>query len=181
MKPMKHSFLLGLLAPIVAAGSLHAATDFLLKIEGVDGEASPGHHQKSIEIHSWSWSASNPTSSSGSGGGAGKAVFSDMTFTASMSKASPQLLLAVTRTNRIPQATLFMRKSGTTNEYHEIKLENVLVTSFGQRGEASPTSDSVPTDRFALNFEKVTFKHVGVDGTNTTGTATSALVAIPPQ
>jgi hypothetical protein len=43
-------------AAISIAAPAFAASDYLLIIEGVDGEAS-----QAIEINSWSWGASNPT------------------------------------------------------------------------------------------------------------------------
>ncbi len=47
---MKRSFLLTLLAPVVAAGSLHAASDMFLKLDGIKGESSDPQHAEFIEI-----------------------------------------------------------------------------------------------------------------------------------
>ena len=172
---MKRSFLLILLAPLVVAGSLHAAAvDYLLEIDGIKGESSDDRHAQSVEIGSFSWSSTN-SASSGGGGGAGKVSFSDMHFTTKLSKASPQLLLACASTNRIPRATLFVRRAGTQEEYYKIELQDCLVTSYQTSGHASAAV--VPTDQFSLNFTKVTFVHTGLDGAVTTAT----VVRTPPQ
>lgn len=49
-------------AAMSIAAPVFAASDYLLVIDGVDGEASVA-----IEVHSWSWGASNPGAVSSSG------------------------------------------------------------------------------------------------------------------
>src|SRR5438045_2935909 len=66
---MKRSLLLTLLAPVVAASSLHAASDMFLKIDGVKGESSDERHKDQIEILSFSWGSTNSAIGSGSSGG----------------------------------------------------------------------------------------------------------------
>lgn len=169
---MKRSFFLTLLAPVVLAGSLNAATDYLLEIDGIKGESSDTARPGTIEIESFSWGASN--SGATSGGGAGKVSFSDIHFTTKVSKATPQLLVACAGGTHIPTAKLFVRKSGgDRQEYIVITLENILVSSLNQTGTSpsSTSGDSKPTETMSLNFEKVTFAHTADDGTVTTGTA----------
>src|SRR5205809_6536305 len=114
---MKRSLLLTLLAPVVAASSLHAASDMFLKIDGVKGESSDERHKDQIEILSFSWGSTNSAIGSGSsGGGEGKASFSELHFTTSMSMASPQLLMASAGTNHFKNVILTMRKSGSSRE-----------------------------------------------------------------
>jgi hypothetical protein len=67
MKHLVYSFVA--LFPLIAAQPAHAASDYLLEIEGVAGEA-PG----TIEVNSWSWGASNPTSVGSGGMSAGRVV-----------------------------------------------------------------------------------------------------------
>jgi hypothetical protein len=55
--------------PLIAAQPAHAASDYLLEIEGVAGEAAGA-----IEVNSWSWGASNPTSVGSGGMSAGRVV-----------------------------------------------------------------------------------------------------------
>ena len=183
---MKRSFLLTLLAAVLAAGSLHgAALDYLLEIDGIEGESSADHHSQAIEIQSFSWGTTNTTASSGGGGGAGKVIFQDMHFTAKVSKAGPQLLLGSASAGHIRRATLFVRKAGAAGgeyqEYYHIELEDVLITSYSLGAGPSAAGDIVPTDQFALNFAKVTISYTGLDGTVTTGSAVRTPTTISPQ
>ena len=172
---MKRTFLLALLAPIALAGSVQAAADYLLEIDGIKGESADPQRPETIEIQSFSWGMSNSASTSGGGGGAGKVSFSDMHFTTKISKATPQLLIACATTNPIPRAILFVRKAGTTpQEYYTVTMQNVLVSSTQHSGASSTSStggDPVPTEQLSLNFERITITHIADDGTVTTGSA----------
>jgi len=172
---MKPSSLWTLLAPIVVAGSLNAATDVFLKLDGIKGESTDAQHLDTIEIESFSWGLSNTGAhASGGGGGAGKVSMRDFTFTTRLSKATPQLLMACAGTNTIKQAVLFVRKSGSDrSDYYTITLEDVLVSSLSQTGQGSSSTagDSMPMEQVALNFATVTISHTAADGTVTTGRA----------
>ena len=169
---MKRSFFLALLAPVALAGSLQAAV--FLEIDGIKGESRDSQHPGTIEIESFSWGATH-TPASGAGGGAGKVSFSDIHFTSSLTKATPQLLIASASGAPIPTAKLHVRKAGEgQTAYYVITLENILISSLQQSGRnqsSTSTNDPPPTDSFSLNFEKVTLRHTAEDGTVTTGTA----------
>src|SRR5215510_5448176 len=111
---MKRSLLLAFLAPILTVTPCKAP--IFMKYDGVDGESSSTNHPNAIEIESFSWGATNTAAGAhgaGGGGGAGKVQFHDLHFTAKISKATPQLLLACISTNPVPSATLFVSKSET--------------------------------------------------------------------
>jgi type VI protein secretion system component Hcp len=55
-----------------------AASDYLLQLDGVQGDAATKGHPAPIEISSWSWGASNPTSVGSTGMSAGKVNVRDM-------------------------------------------------------------------------------------------------------
>lgn len=172
---MKRSLLISLLAPVVLAGSLHAASDYLLEIDGIKGESVDSQRPGTIEIESFSWGA---TSTAGSGGGGtGKVSFSDIHFTAKLSKATPQLLLACASTNPIPNVKLYVRRSDAVPaEYYTIALGGVLVSSLKQAGTSTSSTGSSPNpppprDDFSLNFDRITVAYTGTDGRVTTGTA----------
>lgn len=56
-----------------------AATDYLLELDGVDGEAAaPKDHKEWIEVSSFSWGVSNPTHVGSSGMSAGKVAVQDL-------------------------------------------------------------------------------------------------------
>jgi type VI secretion system secreted protein Hcp len=183
---MKRSFLLTLLAPVLAAGSLHAAAaDYLLEIDGIKGESGDDRHVQAIAIDSFSWGTTNNAASAGGGGGAGKVVFQDMHFTAKVSKAGPQLLLASATGSHYSRVTLTMRKAGGVvgeyQEYYHIQLEDVLISSYSISASGSEAGDIVPTDQFSLNFNKVTISYTGLDGTVTTGAAVRTPTTTIPQ
>jgi type VI protein secretion system component Hcp len=60
-----------------------AASDYLLQLDGVQGDASTKGHPATIEVASWSLGASNPTSVGSSGMSAGKVNVHDMSVMAS--------------------------------------------------------------------------------------------------
>ena len=172
--PMKPSLFLSLLAPLLLAGSLHAAADYLLEIDGIKGESSDAMHPGTIEIESFSWGATNSGDSS-----AGSLGFTDLHITTKASKASPQLLLACATRNRISKATLYIRRPGEAKEeYYKIELSDVLISSYQSSGSSLPTSsesDSRPTEAVAFYYNKVSVVFTDPDGSLTTGQATRTL------
>lgn len=171
---MKRSIIPALLATIVAASCAHAASDYLLEIDGIKGESSDSRHPGTIEIESFSWGANTASDSGGGGGGAGKVSLQDIHFTARLTKAGPQLFLATTGTNFISYATLFLRRTGGVNgeeeEYYQIKMQDVLVSSYSQSANSSASGGPIPTDQFTLNFEKISTTYIGPDGATSSGT-----------
>jgi len=167
---MKYPVLLRAVGALALATTLscHAASDFFLKIEGIDGESTDDRHKGEIEIQSFSWGVSNAGSmSSGSGGGAGKASFQDMHFTRRLDKASPKLALACATGQHIPSAVLVCRKSGSDGkpvEYYTITLTDLLISSVATGGSSGGTD--LPTESFSLNFAKIEWAYlpVGPDG-----------------
>lgn len=168
---MKRSLLLALLVPVVLAGPVHAASDMFLKLDGIKGESKDKDHRDWIEIASFSWGMTNTPVMGG--GGAGKISVHDISIVTRLSAASPQLLAACAGGTNILSATLSVRDSATsTNDYYQIKLENMQLSSLKQAGEiASGTnSNSRPMEQLSLNFTKITAAYTEEDGTVTTGT-----------
>ena len=174
---MKRKLLVAIVSALAFAGSLQAASDYLLEIDGIKGESKDEVHKDSIEIMSWSWGASNPISMSGGGAGTGKVSFQDFHFTAKGGKASPQLMLACATGKHIAKATLHVRKSGGDRpvEYYKITLSDVFVSSFQQAGSSGGTS-SEPNDAVQLFFNTIAVEHTDEAGAVTTGEATRATV-----
>jgi type VI secretion system secreted protein Hcp len=178
---MKRSLLLSLLAPVVAAGSLHAASDYLLEIDGIKGESSDDRHAQAMEIESFSWGTTNGTN--GATSGVDHTIDVPIYVIRRMSIATPPLLLACATGQHYPKATLFVRKAGAAGapleDYYKIELEDVLVTSFSQSAptRTSSSGDVVPTDRISLTYGKITLSYTGPDGTVTTAT----VVRTPPR
>lgn len=170
---MKRKLLVTLLSALAFAGSLQAASDYLLELDGVKGESKDEVHKGSIEIMSWSWGVSNSSSTSGGGGGVGKVSLQDFHFVAKGGKASPQLMLACATGKHIPKAVLYGRKAGDDRrqDYYKITLEDVMISSFQQSGNAAGT-DTAPDDSVKLFFSTIKVEHTDDAGEVTEGTAT---------
>jgi type VI secretion system secreted protein Hcp len=152
--------------------SAFAASDYFLKIEGVEGESTDDKHKGTIEIDSFSWGVSNAGSmASGGGGGAGKASFQDIHFTMKVSKASPKLMMAVATGEHMKSVELTLRKAGSTQtDYYTITLSDVLVSSYSTSGE----SGSVPTEQVSLNYAKIEFQYIPTNPDGRAGEAVKA-------
>jgi type VI secretion system secreted protein Hcp len=131
--------------------------DYYLQIDGVKGESTDKAHPDTIEIESFSWGASNPGShGTGGGGGAGKVTMQDMNFTAIVSRARPELMLACATGSHYKKATLYVRKQGDgQKDYYTVTLEDLLVSSFSDQGSNGP----LPVSNFSLNFAKIKFEY----------------------
>lgn len=66
---------------VLGATPALAASDYLLQLDGVKGEAATQGQPTTIEISSWSWGASNPSSVGGAGSGTGKVSMQDLSVT----------------------------------------------------------------------------------------------------
>lgn len=135
-------------------------SDYLLEIDGIEGEAQDADYPKSIEVSSFSWGVTNPGSYTNTGGpGTGRSTFQDLHFTASVNKASASLAKAVATGQYCATAKLHVSKAGAgeQQEYYTIILNDVLVSSYQSGGTEG--SNAVPTDQFSLNFAKIEFDY----------------------
>jgi type VI secretion system secreted protein Hcp len=150
------SFIFLFAAILISTLPVKAASDFLLVLDGIPGESVDAKYPGSIEVQSFGFGVSNVGTISGGGGGAGKATFSDISFTKSLDKASPQLYLHCASGKHIRSATLYVRKAGGDKplEYYVVKLTDLLVTSVQTSGS---TGSGVPMESFSLNYAKIEF------------------------
>jgi type VI secretion system secreted protein Hcp len=159
------------------------ATDYLLVIEGIQGESLDSKFKESIEIDSFGWGASHPGSFAfGTGGATGKVNFQDMQFSIRANKASPNLMLAVATGKHIGKATLRVRKAtgdSGQQEYYTVEMTDVLVSSYQSSGHAG--DHSIPTEQFSLNFAKIEFQYKPQDAKGTLGAAITAKYDIGAQ
>ncbi len=152
-----------------ATAPAQGASDYFLELDGIKGESADQDHKETIEVLSYSWGASNATAS---GGSAGKVSFSDISFTAAISKACPQLLAACATGRHFPKAKLVCRKQGGENMI--IELEDLVISSHSVGSgtpRPDPAAESAPTETFSLNFTKIKVTYREADGTTTTGSA----------
>ena len=140
----------------------HAASDFLLELDGIKGESSDSRHPQTIEVVSFSWGVSNAAAVAGGGTTAGKASFSDLSVTIALEKASVELLRACATGTHIKKGTLYIRKPGADQQdYYVVTLTDVLVSSIRQQGGGSGTDK--PMESLSLNFTKIEWTFIAAD------------------
>ena len=127
------------------------AADYFLEIEGIKGESRDEKHKDMIDVESFSWGASQ-LSVVGQTGIKGE----DMRIHHHIDKSSPVLMLSCATGKHIPKAVLFVRKASTDQgDYYQIKMTDVLVSSFSHGGEGG----SVPLEEVAFNYAKIEFSY----------------------
>jgi type VI secretion system secreted protein Hcp len=145
-----------------------ASADFLLKIDGVDGESAQKGHEKAIDCLSWSWGESNAGSHSfGTGGGTGKVSMQDFHFVMSFNNASPVLMQACATGKHIGKAQLFVRKAGDDpQEYMTWTFHDLLISSYQTGGHGG---GDLPTDQVSFNYTKVELEYKPQDAKGKVG------------
>jgi type VI secretion system secreted protein Hcp len=129
--------------------------DIFLKIEGIDGESKDDKHKDEIQLLSWSWGMTQTGyHHMGGGGGAGKVNVQDMNFNKYIDKSTAALMMHCCNGKHIPWALLTVRKAGGDQpvEYLKIKMEDIIVTSYGNSGSMS--QDDLVVESFSFNFGK---------------------------
>ena len=136
-----------------------STADYILKIEGIQGESTDDKHKGAIDLLSWSWGETNPGSSGvGGGQGTGKVSMQDFHFVMRVNKASPKLLENCAKGEHMKEAVLICRKSGSQQqEYLTITLSNVVVSKYQSGGSSG--DNVMPTDQVSLNFEVIKFDY----------------------
>jgi type VI secretion system secreted protein Hcp len=135
------------------------ALDYFLKIDGIPGESTDSKHKDEIDVEAWSWGEVNPPPPGvGGGAGAGKVQMQDLNFTARMSKASPNLMLACASGKHLKSAVLTARREAgkAQAEFLTFSLSDVLVSSYQTGGSAADVS---PVDSVSLNFAKIQIEY----------------------
>ena len=138
-----------------------ARPDFYLKIDTIDGESTKTGVEGQIELLSWSWGETNSGSMAhGTGGGSGRVSMQDFTFTMTVNKATPKLMLACANGQHIKLATLTCREAGTDQQpYLTIKFSDLLISSYQIGGSAG--DDHKPVDHCSFNYSKVEWEYKG--------------------
>ena len=135
------------------------ATDFFLKIDGIDGEATAEHAKGQIDVHSMSFGVTQPHAVGRTGGGlsTGKASFGEIHFTKYTDKSSPKLFQASGASTHIKSA-IFTGWKGSDKPimYFKVTLSDVMITSFQNAGAGG----SEMTEQVSFGYSKVEFEYV---------------------
>ena len=146
------------------------AGDMFFKVKGakhgdINGEALDQKHKNEIEVLSWSWGMQGKASLGG-GSASGKATMRELRIVKKIDKASTALMSALRTNEVIKEATLTLRKIGTSKlEYFKIKIEDGRVMSLDvEAGD----KDGRPAlyERVSFSFNKISVEYTpqGGDG-----------------
>lgn len=153
---MKRFFPLLLLAGLALA-RLAASPTFLM-LDGIPGESSDARHRGWIGVTSFSEAVSKAAPDAASQW----PVFAPLSFTKSLDKSSPPLMLACANGRKIKNGVLEVVRPGPTGlRFLQVKLTNVTVGSFSQNG--SSASGAVPAESISLGFETVEWIYTEID------------------
>ena len=139
------------IASCALASASFAASDYFLKIDGVEGESksSDKEHKKGIEIQSFSFGreVAAPREAS-SGMATGKRMHKPIMVTKTVDKASPVLAKAMADGRVFPKVVIGSPEGSYT-------LENVTIASI------TPTSGGDrPMESISFNYERIEMKAV---------------------
>lgn len=140
------------------------ASDYLLKIDGIDGESKdkdfPGH----IEVLGWSFNVQAPMDAI-SKQRTGKTQVSDLTIVKAIDKASVVLIdRCVLNNNQAKdKAVLICRKAGgqAQSGYFEIELKKVRVRSVSVK--APEVDGQVPVEVVVLTYQEIQWTYRAQD------------------
>ena len=139
------------------------ATDYFLKISGIEGESPDEKHTNEIELLSWDWGAEQHGSfEKGTlGPSGGRVDMRDFRFSMRTSKASPKLMEYCAKGEAIDEALLTCRKAGgDQQEYMKIKFKNLIISSFETGGAQG---DELPTDQISFNYATINIEYQAQD------------------
>jgi len=112
------------------------SSDFHIKFDGVEGEATHKDHKGEIELLSWSWSVIQTSgAAAGGGSGRGKATPGEFHLTHLYDKASPVLAKHCASGKHFKDAKLTARKAGEGQKaFLVITMKEVFISSVAPSG-----------------------------------------------
>lgn len=137
------------------------ATNFFIKIDGIDGESKVSGHEKDIQVLSWSHSFNQPTSATRSSAGGGtveQANHADFSITKYVDMSSVPLMKSCWNGKTIKNAifTAYRSDGDALVEYLKIEMDNVIISNLSIGGG---TGD-LATETVTLSYSKVKYTYV---------------------
>jgi type VI secretion system secreted protein Hcp len=165
--------LASVLGLVFAIGTIqHSSAQFVdpiyMKIEGIDGDVTVQGHEKEIELHSFQFGVSRSLTAPTGGQDRESSApsISEITVTKTMDKASPKLFgEALVGTGKNVEIFFVLTGQDKVLTYAKYTLENCMISSYS----VSSGGDR-PMESLSLNFEKITFEHIPIDGQGKPGT-----------
>jgi type VI secretion system secreted protein Hcp len=130
------------------------ATNFHLKIDGINGDSTDANHKNEIDITSWGWGLSQSggfqSSTGGSGAGIAKVNAQDISIVKNIDSATTALQHACCAGVHIDSAVVTLTKAAGSSplDYYVLTLTNVMVSSHS----LSSGGDESVTEHVTLNF-----------------------------
>jgi len=119
-------------------------------------------------VLSFTQGVSTPTATTGGGGAGGRAIFSGLTVSKPLDKATPLLYQNCAAATPIASAVLTLcQAGGDQNEIYRITLRDLVITSV-QTGGASGAD--LATESVTLSFSRIEWRYVPYDATGKPGT-----------
>ncbi len=139
---------------IVALSFETARADLYLLVDGIPGESTQVDHKDWIDVENYKI---NFTATSGPGGG--RARLTQFDVSAFVSKASPELLLALLSGQFIRDMELDVTRNtaGMQQSYANWLFQDVTVTNFNQSNNGAPNERSL--DIYSFNFRELEYKY----------------------
>ncbi len=140
--------------------------NLFLKVDGLKGESQDAAHKDEIEIFSFSWgeSQSGSTQLQGQGKSSGVVSMDSVSLTTSLSKASPDLMLACATGKHFKNAIIYSTKAGDKKNdtaYLTLELSDVMISSYTISG----ADNDIPMESFGLQFSKISMEYKEQDAT----------------
>jgi type VI secretion system secreted protein Hcp len=141
------------------------ASDWFLKVDGIPGGSKDAKHKDWIEVVSWKMGHQRQSITAGTSGPSGKAppaTFDDLNISKYPDLASVKLAQYCAQGTPIGSVVLeCCRAGGDKMKYMEVKMENVVVSSWNQVGKSK--DDDTATDPFeavTFNFAKIKWTYI---------------------
>lgn len=137
---------------LAVASAANAASDYYLKLDGIDGESSSAGHEGSLSVDSFSFGATQMGSwTKGGGASVGRAAAPSaeppagsgaLTVSKRYDKASPMLFKACATGQHIKSAQLTRCQDGAckTYELQDVLVSSVSISNDGKGGVTEQTS-----------------------------------------
>jgi type VI secretion system secreted protein Hcp len=137
-----------------------------IKFDGIEGESKDKDHAGWSDLLSFSQGLTQPGSNAtGPTRRRGDVIVGDLQCSKELDKASPKIAESICKGKVFSKARIHLTASYTDagrETYYTYELTNVLVTSYHIGGNGQ--SESVPTERFSLNFEEIKTTYTEADG-----------------
>ena len=137
------------------------ASDFFIKIDGVDGESNDKNHGKWIEVVSFSQGALQNIGAGRGTDTSGRGQFLPFTFTHLLDKATPKLQQFCMNGQKVATVEFQVcRAVGAAQvPVYEVKLENVKIARAEIKVErTAENQDALPVEEVQLIPGKITWK-----------------------